>query len=245
MAASEMKRGGGGSAVLPIVLGCVGGGCLIVVIAIVVVGIMVGSFVKDVKGLVADTPAVSPYAPTPVQTAALDEKLAAVSAKLQTGQGATLELTPAELNTLIANEQAKANAPNPIRVLVEIKGDTVFGKASIPFAGQGGPAKYLNGEADLNVRIANGQLEVYVRDFRVTDRQMPKLFKTMIASVKQQNLAQDFNTNPQHAAAQQKLRQVESLEVRDGKIHLKLKPQPTPVAPPAAPQPGAAGNEPI
>lgn len=232
-------RDSGKSSALPFVLGCVGGGCLLVIVAVVVTGLFVGKFVKDVKNLVADTPSVAVQVPTPAETAALEAKLAAVTAQLQAGQPATLVLTAAEVNALIAREQAKAKDPNPLRVQLEFTGDTVCGKVSIPFPQETGAPKYLNGEADLNVRIAHGQLELYIRDFRITDRQLPALVKTMIATVKEQNLADDFNRNPNNAEARAKLQQVERLEIRDGQAHVQLRPPPggpaTPAPSPARP----------
>lgn len=129
-----------------------------------------------------------------------------------------LVLTEREINALIGSDPVFADLKG--RVYVSLLGDQIKGQVSIPL--DTGPLKgrYLNGEAAFLVSLANGVLFVTVKSMQVGNDPLPEPF---LQGLRQQNLAQALNHDPQQAAA---LSQLESLEVKDGKLTIKGKSNP-------------------
>ena len=76
--------------------------------------------------------------------------------------------------------------------------------------------RYLNGEADLKASLTNGVLIVTLDSLEVNGKRVPD---EMMANIRQENLAKDAYKNPKHAEI---LRKLESLEIKDGKMTIKV-----------------------
>ncbi len=130
-----------------------------------------------------------------------------------------LVLTSDDLNALIEeNPELKG------KIYVKIEGDEIKGQVSIP-ARQARSSRmfrgrYLNGEADLKASLEDGVLIVTLDSIEVNGK---KASRGVDERMRQQNLAKDVYKNPKNA---EMIRKLESLEVKDGKIILKVRAKP-------------------
>jgi hypothetical protein len=129
-----------------------------------------------------------------------------------------LVLTSDDLNALISeNEDLKGT------IYVTVDGDEVKGKVSWPLDKLGigmVRGRYLNGEADLKASLQNGVLIVTLDSIEVNGKKPPEEF---LQSLRQQNLAKDMYKDEKNAAM---IRKFESLEIKDGKITIKVRAKP-------------------
>jgi hypothetical protein len=156
-----------------------------------------------------------------------------------------LVLSSDDLNALIEeNPELKG------LVYIKVEGDQVKGRVSFPLDKLQLPltmvkGRYLNGEADLKASLFDGELIVHLEGLEVNGKKVPD---QIMSDIRKQNVAKD-------AAKDQKtsemLRKLESLEIKDGKIILKVrakagsaggepatkKPIPVEIVPPKADQP--------
>ena len=77
--------------------------------------------------------------------------------------------------------------------------------------------RYLNGEADLKASLQDGVLIVTLDSIEVNGQSPPE---QMMTTLRQQNLAKDAYKDPKAAEL---FRKLESLEIDDGKIILKVR----------------------
>jgi hypothetical protein len=130
-----------------------------------------------------------------------------------------LVLTGDDLNALIEEEpQLKG------KVFLRIEGNELKGQVSIPldaFAQVPGlgilKGRYLNGEADLKASFSEGVLIVTLDGIEVNGQRPPE---EIMAKIRQQNLAKDAYNNPKNA---EMLRKVESMEIKDGKVIIRVR----------------------
>jgi hypothetical protein len=126
-----------------------------------------------------------------------------------------LELTSDDLNALIEEEPDFKGT-----VYVKIDGGQIKGQVSIPLEKLGlGMVKgrYFNGEADFKASLSDGILIVTLESIEVNGEKVPDQYMT---DIRKQNWAKDFYKDAKNA---ERLRNVESLEVKDGKIILKVR----------------------
>ena len=129
-----------------------------------------------------------------------------------------LVLTSDDLNVLISeNEDLKGS------IYVTVEGDEVKGKVSFPLDKLNVGmvrGRYLNGEADLKASLKDGVLIVTLDSIEVNGKKPPEEF---LQGMRQQNLAKDAYKDQETANMMRKL---ESLEIKDGKIILKVRAKP-------------------
>jgi hypothetical protein len=125
-----------------------------------------------------------------------------------------LVLTSDDLNALIEqNPELKG------KIYVSVESDQVKGKVSFPL-GDFMPylkGRYLNGEADLKASLFDGELIVHLDGLEVNGKKVPEDF---MKEMRKQNVAKDAAKDKDFSAA---LRKLESLEIKDGKIILKVR----------------------
>lgn len=145
----------------------------------------------------------------------------------QTGAGGkpspTLELAGDELDVFIDQLPDTQKYKDQFRLGIE--GDEIKGKFSIPLEQLGITflkGRYLNGNASFAASITNGALSVNFKSLDLNGKKLPKSFW---AKLRAENLAKDSNKNPEFA---DKLKNVESLEVKDGKLRIRIKPPEAP-----------------
>lgn len=133
-----------------------------------------------------------------------------------------LVLTGDEINALIANNPAWKALKG--KVYVTIEGDQIKGKVSIPMdelAQAPGlsrlKGRYLNGSAALKVSLANAILLVTIQSLEAKGQSPSPPLMTQLQTINfAQNAAQDPKT-------QEMIGRFESLEVKEGKITIKVR----------------------
>jgi len=124
-----------------------------------------------------------------------------------------LVLTAEEINALIAAEEQLRG-----RVFVRIEEGRVFGEVSIPTDMiPGGGGRFFNADAEFDVSMRDGILEVRLTDASVKGERIPE---AVLEGFSQENLAKDVYKDRENA---EMLRKFESIEVVDDSIVLKLK----------------------
>lgn len=124
-----------------------------------------------------------------------------------------LVLTAEEINALIAAEEQLRG-----RVFVRIEGGRVFGEVSIPTdMVPGGGGRFFNADAEFDVTMQDGILEVRLTNASVKGERIPD---AVLEGLSQENLAEDAYQDRENAEI---LRKFESIEVVDDSIVLKLK----------------------
>jgi hypothetical protein len=129
-----------------------------------------------------------------------------------------LVLTSDDLNALIEeNPELKG------LIYVKVEGDEVKGQISIPLDKLGigmVRGRYLNGEADLKASLQGGALIVTLDALEVNGKPVPEQF---MKGIREKNLANDLYKEKKNAEMIQKF---ESLEIKDGKIIIKVRAKP-------------------
>jgi hypothetical protein len=133
-----------------------------------------------------------------------------------------LVLTSDDLNALIEEDEELKG-----KIHAKIEGNEVKGLVSIPLDLLGQVpflsmfrGRYLNGEADLKASLEDGVLIVTLDAIEVNGKKVPEEF---MINVRQQNLAKDVYKNPKQA---ERLRKLERLEIKDGKIIVRVRAKP-------------------
>ncbi|MGV3771479.1 MAG: hypothetical protein ACO1QB_01160 [Verrucomicrobiales bacterium] len=133
-------------------------------------------------------------------------------------EDATIELTADEINGLLAHTPDLKNIGQ--RFYFQIESNKVKAQVSFSLGDLGATQfkdRYINGVADINLKVTNGVVVAHATNFNINGNPMPD---SLSAALQTQNLAGDLNKDPK---MQQTLAQVERLEVKDGKVILELK----------------------
>jgi len=211
--------------------GCFFYGCITVLVLMLLVGIAgffavrygLNKFNAFVEQYTETTPMTLPIVQMPPTDYQLLDKRATAFADLVKARKASppLVLTGEEINALIANNPAWKSMKG--RVYVTIEGDQIKGKVSIPMddlAQAPGlsrlKGRYLNGSAAFKVSLANGVVVVTLQSLEAKGQSPPPPIMAQLQTVNfAQNAAQDPKT-------QEMIGRFESIEVKDGKITIKV-----------------------
>lgn len=205
--------------------GCMFYGCLIVGIGTaLLLLLMIGGGVGGYFFLKGQVDKYTSTEPVEIPVAeATEEEVAEIQSRIDRLQQAVeadepaaereVVLTADDLNALIASQDDLKG-----RVFVRIEGDQIAGDVSIPLDDVPmGKGRYLNASATFDASYQDGVPIVTLKDAVVKGQPLPQSF---IDAMAQENLAKDMLKDPEVA---EKFRKFESIEVRDGKIILKLK----------------------
>jgi hypothetical protein len=205
--------------------GCFFYGCIIASVLAVLMAILVGVVLfagyRFLSGLVNDYTATAPEQLPKVEMPVekrqtLQDRVKAFRKAVNDGTATEpLVLTGDDINALI-DETAELKGT----VYVKIEGDELKARVSIPLDKLPMPmfkGRYLNGEADLKASLFDGELIVHIDAIEVNGKRPPEAVMT---DVRKQNFAKDIAKDPDNAAM---LRKLESLEIKDGKIILKVR----------------------
>jgi hypothetical protein len=206
--------------------GCFFYGCIIasILALLVVIAIGVATYLgyrflnQLVEEYTSTTPRALPKVEMPdEQRQALKDRVEAFRKAVNAGASTEpLVLTSTDLNALIEEDPDLKG-----KIYIAIEGEKLKGQLSLPleFLGLGMvKGRYLNGEADLKASLREGVLIVTLDSIEVNGKKPPE---EMLTSLRQQNLAKDAYKNPEQAEL---LRKVESMEIKDGKIIIKVRP---------------------
>lgn len=207
--------------------GCFFYGCIALIITVLVLAVGAVILFRFVKGKVDQ--AVAEYTdPTPMQIEkgdaspaklkAVQDRIDAFRNGLSSGQPQELSLTADELNTLLAGQPDLQDLANKVYVIIE--GDQMKANLSWPLPDMG-PLKmkgrYLNGTATIKPSVSNGRADLRIDDFQSNGKALPPQF---LQEIRKHNIADDLQRDQQTAAA---LRQIDNLEVKDGKVIIRSK----------------------
>jgi len=146
-----------------------------------------------------------------VQRGEMEEKYEGIRTGLEDHTGLVYTLTADDLNNWIGSESDLSG-----KFYVYIADDVITADASIPLDEFGIAGRYLNGKVDLEVEYESGNLQVYANHVEVNGEALPESF---MEDVLREILA-NRNANPN---VQDGLRNVESIEIKDGKIFITAK----------------------
>ena len=207
--------------------GCFFYGCLALIVTVLVLA--VGSVLLFRYGKSKIESTVAEYTdPAPAQIEKGDAspaKLNAVQTRidafrngLASGQPQELTLTADELNTLLAGQPDLQELANKLYVVID--GDQLKANISWPLPDIG-PLKlkgrYLNGTAKLNVSVTGGNARLHIEDFEAKGKPLPAQF---LQELRKHDIADDLMRDQQTASA---IRQIDNLEVKDGKVIVRSK----------------------
>jgi hypothetical protein len=128
-----------------------------------------------------------------------------------------LVLSSEDLNALIEDRAPELKG----KIYATIEKDKLRGQVSLPlddlpFMGLT-RGRYLNGEAEFKVTLANGVLYVNIDSFEINGKRPPDEFMN---GLRAQNIVQDMYKNPKTA---EEIRKLESIEIKDGKLIIKVR----------------------
>jgi len=201
-------------------------GCAIMLVLIIIGSVLAFFGIKSIVSGVAEKYTEKSPRALPVPEASRQEVDAVVrraddfaDAIRQDKPAQELVLSSNDINILVNKHPALSRAAGKIQV--DIVGDRINGQLSVPlgelndmFKGQ-----YLNGSAVLKACMISGQLMVFADSIEVQGKPLPDTFMKSFASG---NLADRANSDPKIGPVLQK---IESISVRDGRLHVVPKKQ--------------------
>jgi hypothetical protein len=212
---------------LPKQRGCFFYGCIIASILAVLFAILMGviaflayRFVNQlVDQYTATTPQSLPKVEMPAeQVTTLKDRVEAFRKAVEAGTPTEpLVLTSDDLNALIDDNPELKGV-----IYVKVEKDEVKGQISLPLDKLNINVgmirgRYLNGEADFKASLSDGVLIVTIESVEVNGQKVPEDF---MKELRKQNVAKDAYKDEK---ASKMIRKLESLEVKDGKIILKVR----------------------
>jgi hypothetical protein len=213
--------------------GCFFYGCIIASVLAVLMLIFVGILAFVLYRFLDQ--GVKQYTDTaPEQLPALkmaDEERQAVKTRWETFRKAVEAGTASEPLVLSSDDLNALIEQNPDlkgKIYVKVEGDEVKGQVSFPLDFLPLPmfkGRYLNGKADIKASLFDGELIVHLDAIEVKGKPVPPDFMN---ELRKQNLAKDATKDKDVAAM---LRKLESLEIKDGKIILKVRVRPSSAGP--------------
>ncbi len=208
--------------------GCLFWGCLTVaVLSLLVVGAGVAVYMYGkhmVNQITADEPeAIPAYDATAEEVSIAQNKLESLRVAVREGKAVTVSFTDRDLNTLIQHDATLAELKG--KVHVSIDGSVIGLQTSVPLDKLGIPflaGKYFNGKLDMEVRNDNGKPQLFVRNVTVKGKPAPDEALRQWKDVDMIDYLRQRDPNFQQAYGKLE-EKVEELDVRDGKIIVRLK----------------------
>ncbi len=203
--------------------GCLLGGCLGImllgVIAVGGVGYGIWSFYTgQIAKYTSDQPVEIPTVEaSEEQVKAIEKRFEDFRTQFDAGDAPQeLVITAEEINTLISNDP---DLKGHVYVKIEngnIRADVSFPLGDLP----GAKGRYFNGSVTLHVEIEDGEVVANVVDAAANGQPVPE---EVLGPFSRENLAKEMRNDPEMAET---LARCESLEVKDDKIVLKVRPKP-------------------
>ncbi len=185
--------------------GCLFYGCLsVAILALLMVALGIAAYffgMRTANGWIRDYTDTAPAEIEKVeytrdQMEALQARLATFQEAMDAGTNVVeFALTADDLNALINGERRWKD-----KLFVRIDDNKISGEVSMPLQ-DFGPFKmsgrYINGTASFKVALHNGVLDVRLLDVQAKGQALPSM---VLNELKKNNLAQDFQNDPQTAA---------------------------------------------
>ena len=234
--------------------GCFSAGCLLVVIVLLLIGAGAGSlswlFYRGGQAYVSEqSVAVRIADATDEQYRAVLAKLSPFGQAMNTGQAATLEITPDDLNVLIARSPQFESLRG--RLFLAADNDRIIADVSSPLTDSETTRGYFNGRATLDASYSGNGFVVFIRHIEPIDRAKGNtpftnfLNTPTLLNAFSQQMSNSLNDGFREQAAKDPatldfLRGLRTIIVQNGKIIVTLNarpggipavsPPPTPVA---------------
>jgi hypothetical protein len=207
--------------------GCFFYGCLALIVTVLVLAVGSVLLFRYGKGKIEQT--VNEYTdPAPAQIEkgdaspaklnAVQTRIDAFRSGLASGQPQELTLTADELNTLLAGQPDLSDLANKVYVVID--GDQMKANISWPLPDIG-PLKlkgrYLNGTATLKASVTGGNVDLHIQDFESKGKPLPA---QLLQELRKHDIGDDLMRDQQAASA---IRQIDNLEVKDGKVIIRSK----------------------
>ena len=241
--------------------GCLPVGCLVVVVALVLCGAVVGGvywlFSQGGEAFLSEQPfAVHVAEITDEQYQAVLAKLAPFDQAMNEGHAATLEITLDDLNVLIARSPQFQALRG--RLFLTAKGSGIVADMSAPLTDSETNLSYFNGRATLDASYASNGFDVLLRHLEPLasapgDTPFANfLNKPAVLNAVSQKMSIDLNEGFRERAAKDPvtagfLRDLRTIVILNGKIVVTTNERPgtTPIETPApTPTPVATGSNP-
>lgn len=243
-------------------LGCFATGCLIVVIILMLFGVFFGSLAYVIyhggQSYISEAPSLAKtVTATDEQYQAVLAKLAPFGQALNEGRAATLEITPDDLNVLIARSPQFESLRG--RLFLAAEGDQLIADTSFPVNDDDAHKMYFNGHATLDGSYASNGFVISLRHIEPLDKsQANTLFsrflnsQSVLQAFSQQlshGVNEDFRKQSERDPATADLsRRLRTIVVHDGKIEVAIGENPggpaaTPTATPTASPVAADDNQ--
>jgi hypothetical protein len=155
---------------------------------------------------------------SPAKLNALQKRIDAFREGLSSGSSQELALSADEINTLLASQPDLQ--VYSARMSAFIEGDQLKAKLSWPLDEIGLKGRYFNGTGTLKVSASKGDIDLHIDNLKTqSDKPLPEPF---IEKLRRHDFADDLQRDAQTAAA---LRQIDSVEVKDGRVIVRSKPR--------------------
>jgi hypothetical protein len=206
-------------------LGCFGRGCLILVVFAVVLAIacIAGMYwgfqrhsaifhglywLTKAKAIAQTSVPVPEFTASDVQIQSVHERCEDFEQKARAGQSAELELTPDDINTLIATKQETRG-----KIFVSIDGDRLRCQASVPLGElMGRSGYYFNGDIAVELKNAESLENLQLNRIIVNGEPVPRdLLNWKYRSKRLRDYVADYRNDSG----------VGTIEIRDGKLILR------------------------
>ena len=201
-------------------MGCGGVGVLVIIV-LIVLGVFAKRGLDRVIDRVIETYTAEEAIEIPVlqltdeQAEAMAQHHQALYDGIASRDGKTYILTADDLNNWIMEEEDLGLAGN---LYVYIEEDTITADASLPLDEFFGLTdRYLNGKVEFTIEYHNGRLYIHIKDVLVNEELLPEKF---LEGIRSENLAEDMNVD---TVVGERMKNVESIEVKEGKIYLTVK----------------------
>ena len=197
-------------------MGCGGVGVLVIITLIVLGVVAKRGLDRVIETYTAEEAIEIPVLQlTDEQAEAMAQHHQALYDGIASRDGKTYILTADDLNNWIMEEEDLGLAGN---LYVYIEEDTITADASLPLDEFFGLTdRYLIGKIEFTIEYHNGHLDIRTKDVLVNEELLPETF---LKGIRSENLAEDMNADPEF---EEQMKNVESIEVKEGKIYLTVK----------------------
>ncbi len=205
-------------------LGCVAKGCVVLLIVGLLGGAVLGGLGywawSQARGFTADHPEAVPILEaTDAQAAEVAARVKAFSDTVGRGGRATLTLSAADLNAIVARDPKYRDARG--RVFFAIVKDALHTRVSVPLDGiPTFKGRWFNGEAGLDVRFVDGELTLKPVSLEVGGKPVSKAtLRAMSTPEAMQQLNQGLRDKMRKDPKfEEDLRKVESIDIKNNQL---------------------------
>jgi hypothetical protein len=200
----------------PFIFGCLGGGCLALVLTILGFSMY---WLNWAKSIPEDAPSVTPKPFVQEDFDNLSNRYESFRKGVQRGNTDELVLTEDDINVCLSKWAKEAD--DAAQMTVRLDGTTAMGQASIPITTDKGEKKWINCEFIVGIAVLDGQLDLQLKEIKVKGKTFGEtgILSKPIEELKRESLDK-FHEDPN---VKRQMDKIESVSIKDGKVYLKVK----------------------